>query len=53
MIDKIRYLPCWLIRGALRLKFPDIAPPPPHCAMIVRADPGIYDILATANQPRW
>ena len=24
VIDKIRYPPCWPIRGALRVKFPDI-----------------------------
>ena len=32
---------------------PPPPPPPPNCAMIVRAEMGIYDILATANQPRW
>ena len=45
-IDKIRYPLCLLISGALRVKFPDIIPPP-NCVIIVRADPGTCDILPT------
>ena len=40
-IDEIRYPPCWPFRGGLRMKFPDIAPPPKKkLRNIGGADPG-------------
>ena len=46
--DEIRYPPCWLIRGELMVKFPDIVPEIIK-AIIVRADPGTCHILTTMH----
>ena len=52
-IGKIRYPPCWLIFGALRVKFPDIAPTL-NCAILVgQIRLLIYYQQCTANQSKW